>query len=88
MNIGALEEAKQCAQVAGNLNETRLIRAFIDFAHWNYEKALPHLYDYIRSPESTAYQVLVGQVNLAASLISLGRFVPASVTFTARRIWG
>ncbi len=79
LNIGAHEEARQCAKRGGGLNETRLIRAFINFAQWDYDKALVPLKEYILNPESSPYQVLVGRVNFAASLVSLGRFSEAEV---------
>lgn len=79
LNIGALEEAKRCAQKASSSHEGKLVKAFIDFAQWNYENAIPHLQNYILSPETSAYQKSVGHLNLAAAFVSLGHFSKARI---------
>jgi tetratricopeptide (TPR) repeat protein len=72
LNIGALDEARACTSKASSHPEILIVRAFIDFSQWKYLEAIPKLKDFIHSTGITSYRRLVGQVNLAASYISVG----------------
>jgi hypothetical protein len=75
--IGALEEAQERLGRVRISGEAELIWAFVCFAQWDYAGAIPHLIRYVNSKNVADYQKLVGQVNLLASLIALGRLGPA-----------
>lgn len=49
--------------------QSRLYEAFAHFGRWNYPAAVPLLERYVRSPGTTDYERLVGEVNLAAALV-------------------
>jgi tetratricopeptide (TPR) repeat protein len=74
LNIGARDEAEACIAKVGTHHEVLFVRALIDFSQWKYLEAIPKLQDYIKNKNLTPYRVLVGQVNLAASYVSLGRW--------------
>lgn len=77
MWIGALEEAQNCLSRIEGLTDALLTEAFVLFAQWNYEKAIPLLLRYINSSKTTDYQKLVGNINLLASLIATGQLQEA-----------
>ncbi len=77
LNLGAIEEATECAAKAGDNAESRLLRAFIGMAKWDYSDALSHLRKYVVSTELTDYQRSVGELNLSAALLSLGQYEEA-----------
>ena len=77
MWIGALEEAKNCLSRIDGLTDALLTEAFVLFAQWNYQQAIPLLLRYINSTKTTDYQKLVGKINLLASLIATGQLKEA-----------
>ena len=68
LRTGAVDEAiRTLSQVDASVTpEASLYRAFGQFARWDYEKAIPHVEDYLRFT-TDAYARGLGQVNLAAA---------------------
>jgi len=71
-SIGLIKEAKEwLIQVPSeNYPEVLLNRAFCFFGEWKYQDSLPLLKKYIHHPRITDYRKIVGEVNIAAALIS------------------
>jgi tetratricopeptide (TPR) repeat protein len=78
-SLGFLTEAKQLLEEIDPADEPEalLYRSFALFGEWNYAKALPLLRRFVRAPGLSEYSRVVGQVNLAAALISEAEFVAA-----------
>jgi tetratricopeptide (TPR) repeat protein len=74
MWIGSLEEAQKCLDQIRALPDALLTKAFIDFAKWDYQNAIPTLLTYINSRKISDYQKLVGKINLLAAYICVGAF--------------
>jgi hypothetical protein len=70
--LGVLPEARRLLRSISQEEapEALLFTAFQLFAQWNYRDAIPVLESYISSPTLSDYQRLLGQVNLAAALVS------------------
>ncbi len=77
MWIGSLEEAEKILQRIKGGVDSLLTQAFIYFAQWEYQKALPVLIKYINSEKISNYQKLVGQINLLAAFIATGNLMQA-----------
>ena len=71
--IGADQEASELlSQVnARHYPNAQLYQAFSLFGRWEYDQAVPTLRAYLRNPDLTEYQRLVGEVNLAAALVMI-----------------
>ena len=69
--IGAETEALEILRTlpSDSPPETLLFAAFAHFTRWEYSQAIPYLRKFISHPAATVYQRLIGQVNLAASLV-------------------
>lgn len=72
MWIGSLEEAEKTLQRIKGGVDSLLTEAFVYFAQWDYQKAIPVLLKYINSEKTSDYQKLVGQINLLAATIATG----------------
>lgn len=81
MWIGALEESQSCLERIHGSTEALLTQAFLYFAQWEYAKAIPVLVKYIHSGSISDYQKLVGQINLLAAYIALGKIPEALHVF-------
>ncbi|MBC7466996.1 MAG: hypothetical protein H7256_13490 [Bdellovibrio sp.] len=81
MWIGALEEAQECLHRIKGSPDALLTEAFVHFAKWEYQKSMPLLFKYINSSSTTAYQKLVGQINLLAAVIAVGDVEKAKAIF-------
>lgn len=79
LNLGASKEALDLLEsIDATFDpEVFLQRAFAHFKNWDYLKSLPSLDAFIASENLSPYRKLVGQVNLAAAYISLGRWSAA-----------
>lgn len=73
INVGGLEEAKLLIEKIDDYPESNLTKAFICFADWDYESAVPFLRHYNEIPNLGDYQKLVGSINLLACYVSLGK---------------
>ncbi len=76
IKVGAVHEGitllKNCHK-----NDALLYQAFGHIQCWENPQAMSLLIQYIASPETTDYQRLVGQVNLASTFIKMGQFTNA-----------
>lgn len=74
--LGATREAKSWMSVQAHLKSPKalLYKSFIHITEWEYEKALPLLYDYLGKSGISEYQSLVAKTNLAAAHLFLGEF--------------
>ena len=79
LNIGALHEADVLLSSISDLPEIALQKAFVCFAKWDYQSAIPHLKRYMEIRQLSRYQKFVGQVNYIAALVSVGEFKKALV---------
>lgn len=77
LNIGAFQEAEIMLNSITNMPEVSLQKAFVCFAQWDYQAAIPHLRNYLKIKNLPRYQKLVGQVNFIAALVSVGEFKKA-----------
>lgn len=69
--VGASGEALEILSSLGKApTEAALFTAFALFAQWEYARAIPVLSEYVRAGGLTDYQRLVGNVNLAAALVT------------------
>ena len=79
VRCGATEEAETLLDAIARpaFAETLLYRVSALFSRWDYGAALPLLTQYLRSPGTSPYQRLVGEVNLAAALVATGEHLKA-----------
>ncbi len=77
LGVGAVPEAWELLESADQTSaEIKLSKAFIQINRWNYRAAVPLLRDYLLIAKDL-YQKTVAQVNLAASLVVIGKAVEA-----------
>lgn len=81
MWIGALEEAQNTLHRIKGSTDALLTEAFIYFAQWDYQKSIPLLLKYVNSGSISLYQKLVGQINLLAAFIAIGKLKEAKAVF-------
>ncbi len=74
LQIGALEDAEKYLLKTKTLKTRYLTNAFINFARWDYIAAIPHLKKFIKNTQINDYQKLIGELNLAASYVSIADF--------------
>jgi tetratricopeptide (TPR) repeat protein len=71
IKIGAVLEAQNIlSKVSSKIPEVSLYRAFAAQAEWDYANAIPHLRKYLAQDSLLPYERAIGEVNLAAALIS------------------
>ncbi|HEX4925669.1 MAG TPA: hypothetical protein VFV50_16360 [Bdellovibrionales bacterium] len=73
IDAGAVDEGLQLLRALDSKKDPQILlyQAFGMFTRWDYAGAVPLLKAYINTTSNT-YQALVGKVNLAASLVTLG----------------
>lgn len=73
VKIGAYREAFQLFDEIDRHSypEVLLFTSFANFRSWKYKSSEPLLQQYIRSPQITEYQRLIGQLNLAAVYVAI-----------------
>ncbi|MGZ5279615.1 MAG: hypothetical protein ACXWC9_06725 [Pseudobdellovibrionaceae bacterium] len=81
MWIGALEESQKTLHRIKGHTDSLLTEAFVNFAQWDYLKSIPLLTKYVNSSTISPYQKLVGQINLLAALIAIGKLNEAKEIF-------
>ena len=77
MWIGALEESQKTLHRIKGSTDALLTEAFVYFAQWDYQKSIPILLKYVNSSSISPYQKLVGQINLLAAFIAIGKLKEA-----------
>jgi ribosomal protein L22 len=77
--LGAVNEARELLSEvdAEKFPQALLFQAFCFISEWQYEEALTVLQNYIHNPQVTDYQKAVAQINIAASLIQIGKLSEA-----------
>lgn len=78
IDVGAVDEGLRLLASLDPKRDPQLLlfQAFGLFTRWDYASAIPLLKSYIRACD-TGYQALVGKVNLAAALVTLGEAAEA-----------
>lgn len=76
LRLGAFGEAEKILNSVSPKEDPQVYfyKASLFINQWAYRKAIPLLRHYIKHPDVTAYQKLVGRLNLCASLVSLEKF--------------
>ncbi len=71
-NLGAVDEALELFSAIRSENEPELglRKALAHFRTWNYRAARPLLQEFVQQPGLPPYRHLIGQVNLAAALVT------------------
>ena len=75
--LGLINQALILLERAPDLPKTHLNRAFCYIHYWDYEKAQVELIAFLKSPELSKKQQLVGKVNLLTCLVENKEYVRA-----------
>lgn len=69
--LGAFEESKRLLQLpeVASVRQAALYLGFCYLETWDYERAIPHLTQYVKNESLSSYHRLVGLANLAAALV-------------------
>ncbi len=85
LKVGAVSEAISLIKTvdSNHAPESLIYQAFMLFSRWNYSEAIPILEKYVAHSALGPYDRLVGQLNLAAALVSVEKFDRAFVELNA-----
>jgi tetratricopeptide (TPR) repeat protein len=86
--VGAVDEAWNllCEVRETDFPKVLFHKALCLFSQWKYAETLPLLKSYVQVESLSAYERVVGQVNLAAALIQQGQYQEASTLLDHLRI--